>query len=104
MLEFHEEKTIDIAMIGLGKMGANMTKRLLDGGHRVVAFDLSPEAVKTAEDAGAIGAYTLDEVAIPVITLALQRRFHSRTEAPFGDKLLSAMRSQFGGHAIKPDK
>ncbi len=38
---------------------------------------------------------------IPVISLALQRRFRSREEDPFGDKLLSAMRNQFGGHAIK---
>jgi len=39
--------------------------------------------------------------AIPVITLALQRRFRSREEAPFADKLLAAMRNQFGGHAVK---
>ena len=38
---------------------------------------------------------------IPVISLALQRRFRSRQEAPFGDKLLAAMRNQFGGHAVK---
>lgn len=41
--------------------------------------------------------------AIPVITLALQRRFRSREESPFGDKLLAAMRNQFGGHAIKKE-
>jgi 6-phosphogluconate dehydrogenase len=39
--------------------------------------------------------------AIPVITLALERRFLSREEAPFADKLLAAMRQQFGGHAVK---
>ena len=33
--------------------------------------------------------------------LALQRRFRSREKAPFGDKLLAAMREQFGGHAVK---
>jgi 6-phosphogluconate dehydrogenase len=38
---------------------------------------------------------------IPVISMALQRRFRSREDEPFGDKLLSAMRNQFGGHAIK---
>jgi 6-phosphogluconate dehydrogenase len=42
--------------------------------------------------------------AIPVITMALQRRFRSREEAPFGDKLLAAMRQQFGGHAVKPEQ
>jgi 6-phosphogluconate dehydrogenase len=40
-------------------------------------------------------------VSIPVITLSLQQRFRSRDESPFADKLLAAMRNQFGGHAIK---
>lgn len=40
-------------------------------------------------------------VPIPVISLALQRRFRSQNASPFSDKLLSAMRNQFGGHAIK---
>ncbi|MFA6149399.1 MAG: decarboxylating 6-phosphogluconate dehydrogenase [bacterium] len=53
---------MDIAMIGLGKMGANMTTRLLGKGHSVVAFDVKEEAVRNAEAGGAIGARTLDEV------------------------------------------
>lgn len=53
---------MEIGMIGLGKMGANMTTRLLDGGHNVVAFDLNEEAIRKAEDGGADAAYTLDEV------------------------------------------
>ena len=40
-------------------------------------------------------------VPLPVITLSLMQRFRSREESPFGDKLLSAMRNQFGGHAVK---
>ncbi|MCQ3932881.1 MAG: decarboxylating 6-phosphogluconate dehydrogenase [Chloroflexi bacterium] len=52
-----------IAMVGLGRMGANMTKRLLQGGHEVVAFDLSEDAIRASEAEGAIGARTLDEVA-----------------------------------------
>ena len=35
-----------IGMIGLGKMGANMTERLLKGGHEVVAYDLSADALQ----------------------------------------------------------
>jgi 6-phosphogluconate dehydrogenase len=50
-----------LAMIGLGKMGANMTTRLLRGGHAVVAFDLDDEAVKKSENEGAQGARTLKE-------------------------------------------
>ncbi|KAA3664204.1 MAG: decarboxylating 6-phosphogluconate dehydrogenase [Chloroflexi bacterium] len=54
---------MDIAMIGLGKMGANMTKRLLQGGHRVVVSDLNEEAVKTAVSAGAVAANSMDNIA-----------------------------------------
>ena len=52
-----------LAMIGLGKMGANMATRLLRGGHQVVAYDLNETAIQAAEAAGATGARTLDEVA-----------------------------------------
>ncbi|MBE2234724.1 MAG: decarboxylating 6-phosphogluconate dehydrogenase [Anaerolinea sp.] len=52
-----------IAMIGLGKMGANMATRLLRGGHEVVAYDLNETAIQAAEAIGAVGARTLDEVA-----------------------------------------
>ena len=39
-------------------------------------------------------------VAAPIITLALQQRIHSRADG-YTEKLLSVMRNQFGGHAIK---
>jgi 6-phosphogluconate dehydrogenase len=52
-----------IGMVGLGKMGANMTERLLKGGHQVVAFDLSAEARKAAADKGAEAADSLAELA-----------------------------------------
>jgi len=54
---------MDIAMIGLGKMGANMTKRLLQGGHRVVVSDLNEEAVNTAVSAGAVAADSMSDIA-----------------------------------------
>jgi 6-phosphogluconate dehydrogenase len=44
-------------------MGANMTTRLLEGGHNVLAFDLSDEAVAKAKSGGADGAHSLEEVA-----------------------------------------
>ncbi len=52
---------MELAMVGLGKMGANMTLRLLRGGHKVVAFDLNEATIQQAEDEGAVGARTLDE-------------------------------------------
>ncbi|MCG8469447.1 MAG: NADP-dependent phosphogluconate dehydrogenase, partial [Gemmatimonadetes bacterium] len=51
-----------LAMVGLGKMGANMTERLIEGGHEVVAFDLRPEAVEEAVRDGAEGAGSVEEV------------------------------------------
>ena len=53
---------MEIAMIGLGKMGANMVTRLLRGGHRVVVYDLNEDAIRNAEGEGAEGARTLQEV------------------------------------------
>ena len=52
-----------LAMLGLGKMGANMTERLLEGGHEVVAYDLREAAVARAVEGGAIGAGSAREVA-----------------------------------------
>jgi 6-phosphogluconate dehydrogenase len=52
-----------IAMVGLGKMGANMAQRLIEHGHEVVAFDLSEDARSGAEAFGAQPVATLDELA-----------------------------------------
>ncbi|HXQ19867.1 MAG TPA: decarboxylating 6-phosphogluconate dehydrogenase [Acidimicrobiales bacterium] len=57
-----------IAMIGLGKMGANMTERLLAGGHQVVAYDLAEEARAAVAAKGAEPAASLDEVAAKLTT------------------------------------
>ena len=54
---------MDIGMIGLGRMGGNMTRRLLQGGHRVVVYDRSVEAVHAAVAEGARGAASLAELA-----------------------------------------
>jgi 6-phosphogluconate dehydrogenase len=46
---------MQLGMIGLGKMGLNMTKRLIDGGHTLVVTDLNPDAVAAAVTDGAQG-------------------------------------------------
>ncbi|MFN7917952.1 MAG: decarboxylating 6-phosphogluconate dehydrogenase [Vicinamibacterales bacterium] len=51
---------MQVGFVGLGKMGANMVTRLLRGGHAVVAFDRSPEAVARAVEAGAAAADSLE--------------------------------------------
>jgi 6-phosphogluconate dehydrogenase len=53
---------MQLGMVGLGKMGANMTTRLVRGGHRVIAFDRSPDAVKASVANGAGGATSLDDL------------------------------------------
>src|SRR5665213_145728 len=54
---------MQLGMIGLGKMGANMTTRLQNAGHGVVAYDRSPDAVKAATGAsGATGASSLSDL------------------------------------------
>ena len=55
---------MDIAMIGMGKMGLNMTLRLLRGGHRVVAFDLNPDSVRSAQEEGAEAAGSLEDLRV----------------------------------------
>jgi 6-phosphogluconate dehydrogenase len=52
---------MDVAMVGLGKMGLNMATRLVEGGHRVVGFAHSRKDIQLAEQAGAEGADTLGE-------------------------------------------
>ena len=52
-----------IGMIGLGRMGANMTKRLLERGHRVVVYDRDAGAVAAATADGAQGTDSLEELA-----------------------------------------
>ena len=43
----------------MGRMGANMTERLVLGGHRVITYDRSPEAIQRVVDIGAAGARSL---------------------------------------------
>lgn len=54
---------MELGMIGLGRMGANMATRLLQGGHRIVAYDLIEASIQLAEGEGAAGARTLEELA-----------------------------------------
>jgi 6-phosphogluconate dehydrogenase (decarboxylating) len=185
---------MQIGMIGLGRMGANMVRRLMRGGHECVVYNRSPGSVDALAREGAIGAAWLDDfvakfnaprtvwlmvpaavvddvlqdlaarlqpgdfnlpdiaevwrrgsvvgswlldlaahallrdpqlaafqgrvsasgegrwtikaaidaaVPVPVLSAALYQRFSSRGEDDFAAKLLSAMRSEFGGHAEK---
>jgi len=50
---------MELGMIGLGRMGANMTERLLRDGHRVISYDRSLEAIQRVVDIGAMGSRSL---------------------------------------------
>ncbi|MGD0546016.1 MAG: phosphogluconate dehydrogenase (NAD(+)-dependent, decarboxylating) [Candidatus Acidiferrales bacterium] len=53
---------MELGMVGLGKMGGFMTERLLQGGHRVVAYDRTPSVVQGMVGKGAAGADSLDKM------------------------------------------
>jgi len=78
---------MEIGFVGLGRMGGNMALRLLKRGHRVVAFDLSAEAVKRHASQGAVGAETWE---------AFVTSFHDRPRimwimVPAGDPTTQAI-------------
>jgi 6-phosphogluconate dehydrogenase len=53
---------MELGLIGLGKMGGNIARSLLQGGHRVVVYDTDSEAVKTLTTQGAKGAASLHQL------------------------------------------
>jgi 6-phosphogluconate dehydrogenase len=57
-----------IGIIGLGRMGGNIARRLMRGGHETVVYDRAPEAVKDVVEDGGIGAGSLDELAAKLDT------------------------------------
>ena len=61
---------MELGMVGLGKMGANMAQRLVRGGHRVVGFDPDPQARKRIEG---FGAESADSLPAMVAALAAPR-------------------------------
>src|ERR1700730_4413751 len=58
----HKEATMQIGMIGLGRMGANMVRRLIRQGHSCVVFNRSPQPVQELVKEKAIGATSLADV------------------------------------------
>jgi len=53
---------MQLGMVGLGRMGANMTRRLMRGGHQLVVSDLSADSVKQLSGEGATGSASLDDL------------------------------------------
>jgi 6-phosphogluconate dehydrogenase (decarboxylating) len=76
----------------------------LRGGFSVVGLDTAAAAREAAERAGARVVASLGELGVPapVITASLLQRLRSRSEGGFAERLLAALRRQFGGHAVEP--
>src|SRR5689334_11418052 len=55
------DKPMQLGMIGLGRMGANLVRRLMRDGHSCVAYDVNPAAVKELAGEGATGADSLED-------------------------------------------
>ena len=59
---------MELGMIGLGRMGFNMTERLMLGGHKLVVYDRNADTVRSAMDKGATGAASLKELVSKLAT------------------------------------
>jgi 6-phosphogluconate dehydrogenase len=98
---------IDLAAVAeLWNHGSVVRSWLLELAARALADDPDLSALKGYVDDSGEGRWTIHEgidrgVPLPVITAALYTRFRSREDNPFADRLLAALRNQFGGHAVK---
>jgi len=94
------------AVAGLWNHGSVVRSWLLELAARALAEDADLSGLKGyVEDSGE-GRWTLHEgidrgVPLPVTAAALFTRFRSRADNPFSERLLAALRNQFGGHAVK---
>jgi 6-phosphogluconate dehydrogenase len=55
------DRPMQLGMVGLGRMGANLVRRLMRGGHQCVAYDRNPDVVKSLQAEGATGANSYEE-------------------------------------------
>ncbi|MEK7445656.1 MAG: NAD(P)-binding domain-containing protein, partial [candidate division NC10 bacterium] len=53
---------MQLGMVGLGRMGGNMARRLMKGGHDVIAYARNPAAIEPLSREGATGTTTLDDL------------------------------------------
>jgi 6-phosphogluconate dehydrogenase len=107
ILRHKTEFDLDLAAVAeLWRHGSVVRSWLLDLTARALAEDPSLKGVAPYVSDSGEGRWTVSEaidldVPAPVITLALIQRLRSRDEESFADRLLAALRNQFGGHAVK---
>jgi 6-phosphogluconate dehydrogenase len=107
ILRHKAEFELDLPAIAeLWRHGSVVRSWLLDLAARALAEDPTLKKVAPYVSDSGEGRWTVTEaidldVPAPVITLALIQRLRSRDEESFADRLLAALRNQFGGHAVK---
>jgi 6-phosphogluconate dehydrogenase len=107
IMEAKREFNLDLYQIAeTWRFGSVVRSWLLDLAAAALAEDPNLDSLQSYVDDSGEGRWTVEEsvdlaVPAPVITLALQQRFRSRQDQPFGGKMLAAMRNQFGGHAVR---
>jgi len=107
IMQARKDFALDLHQVAeIWRYGSVVRSWLLDLAARALADDPTLKDIAGwVEDSGE-GRWTVfeainEEVPAPVITQALFQRFASRQEERFADKLIAALREQFGGHAIK---
>lgn len=107
LMKHKDELSLDLHQVSqIWQHGSVVRSWLLDLTERALSENPNLDGIAPyVEDSGE-GRWTVMEAIdlscpAPVITLSLQNRFRSRDAAPFTDKMLAAMRQQFGGHAVK---
>ena len=107
LMQAKQEFNLDLQHIAeIWRYGSVVRSWLLDLVAAALQKDPRLESIQGyVEDSGE-GRWTVQEsielaVAMPIISHSLQARFRSRQAQPFGDRLLAALRRQFGGHAVK---
>jgi 6-phosphogluconate dehydrogenase len=99
--------SIDLgAVAALWNHGSVVRSWLLELAARALAEDNALSGLKGYVDDSGEGRWTLHEaidraVPMPALTTAVFTRFRSRADNPFAERLLAALRNQFGGHAVK---
>jgi 6-phosphogluconate dehydrogenase len=79
---------MQLGMVGLGRMGANLTRRLMRGGHEVVGYDVNPDSVRQLEGEGSIGTASLEDL---VHKLAKPRAAWVMVPAAFAERTTDAL-------------
>jgi 6-phosphogluconate dehydrogenase len=109
IMRHKEAFNLDLPQIaGIWRYGSVVRSWLLDLAERALQQDPTLAAIAPYVTDSGEGRWTVAEaieldVPAPVISLALIERLRSRDAESFGDRLLSALRHQFGGHAVKAE-